>query len=171
MGGHRSKENVLDVFENGYKIPFKSTPKLAEFKNNKSALLNDSFVSDSIQELLRTKRVVDVPFKPHVVSPLSVSTNKGKSRLILDLRYLHVWTERVKFEDWKAFQNYLSKEGSIFPLTLSRVITMWTSILLIRSFWDFHGWLTASKCISVPRFYLLDSHLVATYLQSFYAPS
>ena len=81
-----ANENVLDVIENGYKIPFISTPKPAEFKNNKSALLNHSFVSDSVQELLGTKRVVEVPFIPHVVSPLSVSTNKGKNRLILDLR-------------------------------------------------------------------------------------
>ena len=51
-------ENVLDIIENGYKIPFISTPKPAEFKNNKPALLNHSFVSDSIQELLRTKRVM-----------------------------------------------------------------------------------------------------------------
>ena len=115
-----ANKNVLDVKENGYKIPFISTPKPAEFKNNKSALLNDSFVSDSIQELLRTKRIVEIPFKPHVVSPLSVSTNKGKTRLILDLRYvnLHVWKERVKFEDWKVFLNYLSKEGSIFSFDL-----------------------------------------------------
>ena len=119
-------ENVLDVIENGYKIPFISTPKPAEFKNNKSALLNHSFVSDSIQELLRTERVVEVPFIPHVVSLLSVLTNKGKNRLILDLRYvnLHVWKEHVKFEDWKVFQNYLSKKEVFFPLTLSLVITM-----------------------------------------------
>ena len=45
-----ANENVLDVLENGYKIPFTDTPKPAEFKNNKSALLNGSFVSDSIQE-------------------------------------------------------------------------------------------------------------------------
>ena len=111
-----ANENVLDVIENGYKIPFISTPKPAEFKNNKSALLNHSFVSDSIQELLRMKRVVEVPFIPHVVSPHFVSTSKGKNRLILDLGYvkLHVWKEHVKFEDWKLFQNYLSKEGSIF---------------------------------------------------------
>ena len=37
-----ANENVLDVIENGYKIPFISTPKPAEFKN-KSALLNHSF--------------------------------------------------------------------------------------------------------------------------------
>ena len=45
-----ANENVLDVIENRYKISFTGTPKPAEFRNNKSALLNGSFVSDSIQE-------------------------------------------------------------------------------------------------------------------------
>ena len=68
-------------------------------------------MSSSIQELIRTKRVVEMPFIPEVVSPRSVSSSKGKKRLILDLRYVnkHVWKDKVKFEDWKIFQNYLKK--------------------------------------------------------------
>ena len=39
---------------------------------------------------------------------------------MLDLRHvnLHVGEKRVKFEDWKVFQNYLSNEGSIFAFNL-----------------------------------------------------
>ena len=80
---------ILDVIENGYKLPFRTIPDIAEFKNNRSARENAQFVSDSIKELLESKRIVEVPFKPHVVNPLSVSSNKGKHRLIFDLRYVN----------------------------------------------------------------------------------
>ena len=74
----------------------------------------------SIDELVRTKRVVEVPFVPKVVNPLSVSTNKGNKRLILNLSYVnnHLWKEKVKFEDRKVFQNYLSRDGYIFNFDL-----------------------------------------------------
>ena len=39
--------------------------------------------------LSKNSRNLEVPFKPHVVNPLSVSSNKGKRRLILDLRYVN----------------------------------------------------------------------------------
>ena len=71
---------ILDVIENGYKLPFRTIPDIAEFKNNRSARENAQFVGDSIKELLESKRIVEVPFKPHVVNPLSVSSNKGKHR-------------------------------------------------------------------------------------------
>ena len=112
-----ANENVLDVKENGYKIPFISTPKPVEFKSNNSALLNDSFV---YSEITQNDTYCRGPLQLHVVSPLSVSTNKEKNCLILDLRYvnLHVWQKRVKLEHWKVFYNYLSKEGSIFSFDL-----------------------------------------------------
>ena len=111
---------ILDVIENGYKLPFRTIPDKAEFKNNKSARENAQFVSDSIRELLESKRIDEVPFKPHVVNPLSVSSNKGKHRLILDLRYVNDYLEKrkVKFEDWKTFQNYISSENYSFKFDL-----------------------------------------------------
>ena len=104
---------ILDVIENGYKRPFRTIPNRAEFRNNKSAKDNAQLVNDSIKELLESKRIVEVPFKPHVVNPLSVSLNKGKRRLILDLRYVndHLEKYKFKFEDWKTFQNYISSDN------------------------------------------------------------
>ena len=84
-----ASQSVLHTVANGYKIPFLSTPEPAEFQNNRSATNNYDFVTASIDELFRTKRVVEVPFVPKVVNPLSVSTNKGTKRLILDLRYVN----------------------------------------------------------------------------------
>ena len=69
---------VLEIISQGYKIPFFEI----SLKNNKSALDISEFVSSSIQELIRTKRVVGVPFIPKVVSPLFPQT-KGKSVLSL----------------------------------------------------------------------------------------
>ena len=111
---------ILDVIENGHKLPFRTIPDKAEFKNNKSAKENAQFVSDSIKELLESKRIVEVPFKPHIVNPLSVSLNKGKHRLISDLLYVndHLEKRKVKFEDWKTFQNYISSENYLFKFDL-----------------------------------------------------
>ena len=111
---------ILDTIENGYKLPLIQTPEPAVFKNNKSALANPEFVTEAIQELVSTNRVLEVPFRPKVVNPLSVASNKDKNRLILDLRYvnLHLWKEKTKFEDWKTFQNYLCKDGHMFKFDL-----------------------------------------------------
>ena len=46
-----------------------------------------------------------MPFKPYVVSPLSVATQKsGKKRLILDLSVLNTFVrkDKFKYEDWKV---------------------------------------------------------------------
>ena len=107
---------VTSVVKEGYKIPFIYTPQKAYFKNNKSALRNNDFVTDSIIDLLASKLVKETNNIPHVVSPLSVAENSvGKKRLILDLRYVnkHIYTHKVKFDDWKCFQNFLNA-GSKF---------------------------------------------------------
>ena len=59
-------------------------------QNNKSALENMSFVSEAVSELVGDGRVIEVPFKPIVINPLTVSINRsGKKRLILDLRHVN----------------------------------------------------------------------------------
>ena len=44
-------ESVLDVIENGYKVPFIETPSSKVFRNNKSALDNAEFVQGTILDL------------------------------------------------------------------------------------------------------------------------
>ena len=90
---------VTSVIKEVYKIPFTYTPQKAYFKNNKSALRNSDFVTDSIKDLLINKLVKETKNIPHVVSPLSVVENfAGKKRLILELRYVnkHIYTHKVK---------------------------------------------------------------------------
>ena len=58
--------------------------------DNKTAIDNSDFVSDKIINLTDSGSVIDVPFKPIVVNPLSVAYNSsGKPRLILDLRFVN----------------------------------------------------------------------------------
>ena len=85
----------------GYRIPIISTPCKTHFPNNKSALDNESFVESAISELVSNHAVVEVPFVPHVVNPLSVSIqSSGKKRGILDLRHVNqfIWRQTFKGE-------------------------------------------------------------------------
>ena len=37
-------------------------------------------------------------------------SSSGKKSLILDLRYVnrHIYWDKIKFDDWKCFENYIS---------------------------------------------------------------
>ena len=79
-------DNVLDIIENSYKLPFLDIPPPACFNNNVSAIKNKDLVEEAILELLTSDRVKEVESLPHVVNPLSVSIHSsGMKRLILDL--------------------------------------------------------------------------------------
>ena len=107
---------VTSVIKEGYKTPLTHSPQKDYFKNNKSALRSSDFLTNSIKNLLANKLVKETNNIPHVISPLSVAENSaGKKRLILDLRCAnkHIYTHKVKFDDWKCFQNFY-KAGSKF---------------------------------------------------------
>ena len=107
---------VTFVIKKGYKMPFTYTPQRVYLKKNKSTLRTSGFVTNSIKDLLANKLVKETNNIPHVVSPLSVAENSVcKKRLILDLRYVnnYIYTHKVKFGDWKCFQNFLNA-GSKF---------------------------------------------------------
>ena len=109
LGANRE---ILKILKVGYKLPFAFTPKSVEFKNNKSSLKNQEFVSEAITKLLKDGLVKESLIKPEVVSLLSVAENKGKKRLILDLRYVntHLIKGKIKYDDQKCFENYLIKK-------------------------------------------------------------
>ena len=112
--GKIMKRNI--VFKEGLQNTFTYATQKAYIKNNKSALRNNDFETDSIKALLANKLVKETNNIPHVVSPLSVAENcASKNRLILDLRYAnkHIYAHKVKFDDWKCFQNFLNA-GSKF---------------------------------------------------------
>lgn len=101
-------EDILRLIKTGYNIPFAVNPPRIYLKNNKSALQNFSFVTESIGDLVKSGCVIQVPFRSFVVSPLSVAENREKKRLILDLSMLNGFLkkEKIKFEDHKLALQY-----------------------------------------------------------------
>ena len=57
--------SVIDVLENGYKVPLITLPKGAKFPNNHFALKNANFVTQAVEELLNTGRIKEV--KTHLM--------------------------------------------------------------------------------------------------------
>ena len=117
-----ANDSILDILENGYRIPLKSEPQSCFLKNNKSALERGSFVENEIQELLNSGRIREVDQPPYLVNPLSVSTNGSKNRLILVLSWLNlfVYKEKIKFDDWKAMLHFVEKGVYLFKFDISQ---------------------------------------------------
>ena len=83
---------VMDTIRNGYVIPILNPPNSMFMKNNKSAL------KKAICDLIDSGCAYEVPFKPFIVNPLTVATNKsGNMRLILDLSVLNKFVNKEKF--------------------------------------------------------------------------
>ena len=133
-------------------------PKPAHFNNNKSAITHLDFVSEPIQDLLKTNRIIKVNDLSDVVNPLSVTVqNSGKKRLILDLRYVnkHIYKERIKFEDLRLMEQFLNLHDSCLSLTSNKAIIILTFINHIKNSLVFHERLGEELVI----LYLLSSRL------------
>ena len=112
---------VLDTIKNGHKLQFEKLPESRKFKNNISALKNQKFVETEIENLLQSKRVLEVSEAPFIVNPLTVAQNSDESlRLILDLRYVneHLEKEYVRYDDWRVFGEYLEENAWCFKFDL-----------------------------------------------------
>jgi hypothetical protein len=66
-----ANEYIIDVIENGYKIPFLHIPDSIALDNNKSARDNTKFVTEEIDKLINKGCVSPVTEKPYVVNILS----------------------------------------------------------------------------------------------------
>lgn len=116
-----ANEFVINTIKHGYVISFLQTPTSMLFKNNKSANVHSKFVNEAISELLNIGCIIETPFQPFVVNPLSIAVqSSGKKRLILGLSKLNVFIkkERIKFEDWKVALNYFTKDYYQFKFDL-----------------------------------------------------
>ncbi|VDI58958.1 Hypothetical predicted protein [Mytilus galloprovincialis] len=69
--------HIIDVIENGYKLPLKTEPEVKHLKNNRSSLNNAEFVVEEIYKLLQKRCISEVYSKPTVVNPLTVAFNKN----------------------------------------------------------------------------------------------
>ena len=117
----KAPPKVLRTIREGYQIKFSSPPPQASFRNNRSALAHQEFVSTEIQGLLKRGCVRKLARPPFVTNPLTVSTNGTKLRLILDLRYVndYIPKEYIKFDDWDVFQHFISEGCWMYKFDLS----------------------------------------------------
>lgn len=105
-------EAVLSVIKEGYKLPLHTIPESCGLRNNKSALDNNDFVTEALNDLLATQCISVVESQPWVVNPLTVSTrDDGKRRLVLDLRHVnpHLFKYKFKCEDITTAQDLLGE--------------------------------------------------------------
>ena len=109
---------VLSVIENGYHLPFISLPARRSFRNHLSFVQNQEFVCQELKKLLASGAVVEVRQEDVlVVNPLGVVKNaSGKSRLILNLRYVnnHLRSCKFKYEGIPAASELFQKDDWVF---------------------------------------------------------
>ena len=90
---------VLECISEGYRLPLLSISPQYARGNQRSALLNDSFVLSAITDLLANRCVQRVSYKRHICSPLSVVANSaGKLCLVVNLRYLNQFLLKDRFK-------------------------------------------------------------------------
>ena len=112
---------VLDIINDGFKIPFITTPPPCKFRNNASARKESDFVTEAVLGLLHDNRVEEFDAGPKIINPLSISVqNTGKKRLILDLRHinLHVFKQKFKCEGLHTIKDIFSRNCFVFSFDL-----------------------------------------------------
>ena len=91
-------------------------------------------------KLVSNHAVVEVPFVPHVVNPLSVSIQSvGKKRLILDLRHVNqfIWKQKFKCEDWRMLLSCVNKGDYLFSFDLTSDYHHFDIFPDHQTFWGF----------------------------------
>ena len=143
-----ASDDIIDTIENGYKIPFVTIPSPKYIRNNKSAIDNSDFVAEAINALISKNLICELHDSiPDIVNPLTVATqSSGKKRLILDLRHIniHVWKQKIKFDDYLVALEYFKKGYYMFSFDLKSAyhhISIFPDHRQYLSFaWDFgHG--------------------------------
>ena len=101
---------VLNIIDNGLRLPFAEPCPPFAAKNNASSRNNRAFVEEAIQKLVRQKCVKEVEQQPFCCNPLTVAKGK-KLRLVLDLRHVNAFLRKFKFryENLKTVENIFEK--------------------------------------------------------------
>jgi hypothetical protein len=86
-----------------------------------SARKHANFVNESVNDLLDHNCIEEIPRRPDIVNPLSVSIqSSGKKRLIIDLRHVnkYIFKQKFKCEDVKTILQLLNKDYFLFNFNL-----------------------------------------------------
>ena len=113
---------IVDVVQNGYRLPLREQPTKVCLRNNKSARENLPFVRSEVQNLLKKGVVSRRDDIPYVVNPLTVAYNKkGKPRLVLDCRHLNKCLHlfKVKFEDIRIAEMIFEENSYLYTWDLA----------------------------------------------------
>ncbi|KAL5517290.1 hypothetical protein EMCRGX_G002814 [Ephydatia muelleri] len=97
--------NALNVWSQGYVLPFTSVPTPYLRPNQHSAHAEAEFVDSAVAELVAEGYVEKVEQKPTVCSPLSVVANGvGKKRLVVNLRHVnrYLMVQKFKYQDLRV---------------------------------------------------------------------
>jgi len=112
---------IIETVSEGYKLPLLSLLQTYERRNQSSAYQHADFVSSAITELMQSRCIQKVAFKPHICSPLSVvSNNAGKLRLVLNLCYLNqfLFKEKFKYEEFRVAMLMFQPDDYMFTFDL-----------------------------------------------------
>ena len=93
----KANDTVLNIIQEGYRLPFLETPDTARFGNNKSAINNFEFIENSIKEKMATGTIAERNHSPPSPPPLE----------LLNLCHMNLYKDKIKLDDWKCFENYL----------------------------------------------------------------
>ena len=83
----KPNEQVLNIIQEGCRLPFLETPDTARFSNNKSAINNSEFVENSIKEMLTTGTITE--------------RNHSPPELLI-LCHMDLYKDKIKLDDWKG---------------------------------------------------------------------
>ena len=112
---------IIDCIQYGYKLPLISEPPRYQQSNSVSAFRHKDFVTEAVAELLHHCCVKRTNTAPHICSPLSVVVNqKGKKRLVINLRYLNQFLKKdsFKYEDLRTLLSMLKSQDYLFKFDL-----------------------------------------------------
>ena len=92
---------VLNVVKHGYVLPLIGVPPIF-YAKNMSAVKHADFVSEAIESLLQKGLLEELLGPAYCKTPLKV-TDKGKLRLVLDLRHVNAFirVKKFRYEDLK----------------------------------------------------------------------
>ena len=119
--GIHASDRLINLLQEGYKIPFSSLPDPFWHRNNASAIENMDFVREKVDSWLQDGFVMKCDTRPQYVSPLSVDCKKPKKRLCLDCRVLnnHIIKENTKLPTLKISESLIDPHDYGKTLDLS----------------------------------------------------
>ena len=112
---------IINLLTEGIRIPFKIIPETIVFNNHSLNELEETFVQQELERLLKLGYIKTVDKNPGFVSPIGcVPKQNGKYRLIIDLRHLnnHCVHKVHKLDDIRCVEQLLKPKDVLTSIDL-----------------------------------------------------